>query len=196
MEEEEDINNIEESNTKEPEIQLPPSPIPTAPIQRNGFLQKKEPQMDSNKLTIREGNDWEALFKQLFNRKNRKFEMVLYIQMELCSPHTLEDWLWSSERVNGRVVNLKACRDIFFQFIKGLQHIHSKGIIHRDVKPSNIFIADDFTVKIGDFGLAVDLKQHENERRRGKHYGEHTAGVGTLTYASKYFSSFKVLPAN
>lgn len=43
--------------------------------------------------------------------------------------------------------------DIFSQIVKGLQHIHSKGIRHGDLKPSNIFMRGERIVKIEDFGL-------------------------------------------
>lgn len=39
------------------------------------------------------------------------------------------------------------------QVCKALQHAHDDGLVHRDVKPANIFIANDGRVKIGDFGL-------------------------------------------
>ncbi len=47
----------------------------------------------------------------------------------------------------------------FTQCCDGLQHAHDAGILHRDVKPSNIMLSDDFNVKILDFGIAkiVDL---------------------------------------
>ncbi len=46
---------------------------------------------------------------------------------------------------------------IFFfkEIIEGLVHIHTQGMIHRDLKPVNVFIDSMDHVKIGDFGLAT-----------------------------------------
>ncbi|KAG0196122.1 hypothetical protein BGX33_002052 [Mortierella sp. NVP41] len=48
-------------------------------------------------------------------------------------------------------------RSIVFQILRGLQHMHSKGIMHRDMKPENLLVTGD-CVKIADFGLARELK--------------------------------------
>jgi tetratricopeptide (TPR) repeat protein len=51
--------------------------------------------------------------------------------------------------------------DIAKAVCRGLEFAHSKGIIHRDIKPGNIWLSADGTAKIGDFGLAltVDLSR-------------------------------------
>ncbi|XP_027199928.1 serine/threonine-protein kinase B-raf-like [Dermatophagoides pteronyssinus] len=49
--------------------------------------------------------------------------------------------------------------DIARQTAQGMDYLHAKKIIHRDLKSNNIFLSKDFTVKIGDFGLAT-VKSH------------------------------------
>src|SRR5206468_7676969 len=44
--------------------------------------------------------------------------------------------------------------EVGLQVLAALDHAHGHGIVHRDVKPENILIADDGTVKVADFGLA------------------------------------------
>lgn len=69
---------------------------------------------------------------------------------------------------NKEPCHLDVVSDIFLQLINGLYYIHSRNIIHHDIKPSNIFISTDhdsnILVQLGDFGLACPLQQgHENK---------------------------------
>lgn len=58
---------------------------------------------------------------------------------------------------------------IFRQLVSGLAYLHELGIIHRDVKPGNVLIEEDFTAKITDFGIAK-VKQ-PSHGFFGSHYG-------------------------
>ncbi|KAK8958666.1 putative serine/threonine-protein kinase GCN2 [Platanthera guangdongensis] len=79
---------------------------------------------------------------------NRLESTYLYIQMEYC-PRTLrqdfETYSASFDKDN--------TWHLFRQIVEGLAHIHSQGIIHRDLTPSNIFFDTRNEIKIGDFGL-------------------------------------------
>ncbi len=51
--------------------------------------------------------------------------------------------------------------DIMRQVATALSHAHKSSIIHRDVKPANIFVTGDGSVKLGDFGIAAHSDSHE-----------------------------------
>lgn len=51
------------------------------------------------------------------------------------------------------------------QIIAAVRHIHSRRVIHRDLKLGNFFLADGLQLKVGDFGLATALT-HDGERRK------------------------------
>ena len=54
--------------------------------------------------------------------------------------------------------------DIFFKSISGLKYIHEKGLIHRDIKLENLFLDDNFNIKIGDFNVSatIDFQAAQN----------------------------------
>ncbi|XP_029456049.1 eIF-2-alpha kinase GCN2 isoform X2 [Rhinatrema bivittatum] len=75
----------------------------------------------------------------------------LYIQMEYCEKSTLRDTIDQGLHLD----NIRLWR-LFREILDGLAYIHDQGMIHRDLKPVNIFLDSNDHVKIGDFGLATD----------------------------------------
>jgi len=67
---------------------------------------------------------------------------------------TLEDLSEHSGRLNYAQI-----LEVLRQISLGLDYVHSAGVIHLDLKPSNIFVDDDYVLKIGDFGISVNLNE-------------------------------------
>ena len=72
-----------------------------------------------------------------------------YLVMELISGISLKQYM----EVKG-VLNWKETLHFAMQIAKGLEHAHSRGIVHRDIKPHNVMVLKDGSVKVMDFGIA------------------------------------------
>ena len=73
-----------------------------------------------------------------------------YIVMELIDGITLKQYM----QKKGEPLNWREALHFITQIMKGLSHAHSRGIIHRDIKPHNIMVLRDGSVKVADFGIA------------------------------------------
>ena len=73
-----------------------------------------------------------------------------YIVMELIDGITLKQYI----QRRGGVLTWKEALHFITQIIKALSHAHSRGIIHRDIKPQNIMVLRDGSIKVTDFGIA------------------------------------------
>jgi serine/threonine-protein kinase len=76
-----------------------------------------------------------------------------YLVMPLLPGVTLDSLI----RTSSQRLTVERSIDIICQACRGLQAAHDKGLVHRDVKPSNIFVLEDDSVKIIDFGVAHRL---------------------------------------
>lgn len=76
-------------------------------------------------------------------------DLLQYIVMEYIDGITLKEYI---ERQGS--LRWKDAVHFALQILRGLQHAHDKGIVHRDVKPQNIMVLPDGTIKVTDFGIA------------------------------------------
>jgi len=78
------------------------------------------------------------------------YQGLPYMVNEFINGQTLRQVL----DVRGKFSFLEAL-DIMYQLCSAVMYAHSRGVIHRDIKPQNIFLTQDGTLKLGDFGIAT-----------------------------------------
>ncbi|XP_046888857.1 eukaryotic translation initiation factor 2-alpha kinase 1 isoform X2 [Hypomesus transpacificus] len=146
-------------------------------------------EVNNNSCTDKDSQKWTDKHSSM----EVQFHLMLYIQMQLCEL-SLKDWI--SERNTRRssadpygCVDTVKTLSILKRVLEGVEYLHSRGIMHRDLKPRNIFLhGHDFNVKIGDFGLACrDIIMDNREplpSTSNNTDSSHTTGVGTFVYAA------------
>jgi serine/threonine-protein kinase len=96
-----------------------------------------------------------------------------YIVMEYLEGETLEKFTRGVKRIP-----VDTAIDVIFKCCKALDYSHSQGVVHRDIKPTNIMITKDGDVKIMDFSIALmNANQAPGEQNKG-------GAVGTPGYMS------------
>ncbi len=73
----------------------------------------------------------------------------LYVAMEYLPKGSVED------EAKGNYLPLTRAKRLMVDLLRGLQHAHNQGVLHRDVKPANILIGNAGEGKLSDFGLAI-----------------------------------------
>ena len=94
-----------------------------------------------------------------------------FIVMEYMDGITLKEYI---EKVS--VINWKEAVHFTVQILRALQHAHDRSVIHRDVKPQNIMLMDDGSIKVMDFGIAR-FSRSQNETVTDK-------AIGSVHYIS------------
>lgn len=119
-------------------------------------------------------------------------EDLEYIVMELIDGITLKQFM----KKKGGILSWREALHYITQIMRALSHAHSRGIIHRDIKPQNIMVLRDGSVRVADFGIARVMSAAQNtltqealgsvhyispEQARGSHLDEradiYSAGV-------------------
>jgi len=121
------------------------------------------------------------------------FEDTEYIVMELIDGITLKEYL----KRRG-VLTWKEVTFFSLQIAKALEHAHSRNIIHRDIKPQNIMLLRDGTLKVADFGIAKNMVAQEGTKTMGEaigsvHYVSPEQAKGSIIDARSDLYSFGVV---
>lgn len=123
---------------------------------------------------------------EVLPRKNSKVKSYapefLYIQMQLCQKDSLKEWLSANKTRNRHDIF-----NIFNQIIEAVHYVHNQNLIHRDLKPGNIFFSIDGNIKVGDFGLVTEMQECDlpsDTHSSNSLMKSHTKDAGTRLYMS------------
>jgi serine/threonine protein kinase len=101
-----------------------------------------------------------------------------YLVMELLDDKTLR------EHIGGKPLDIPAALGLSLEVVDALDAAHAKGIIHRDIKPTNIFVTERGHAKVLDFGLAKQRQPADTDALTVDLLTEPGSAVGTVAYMS------------
>jgi len=102
----------------------------------------------------------------------------LYFVFEIGPNGTLDDLIkLLKDRITEEIIKI-----LFAQLINVQEFLMQKGIMHRDLKPQNIMLDENYNVKIIDFGDARKINEALDDEDEGDNAGRRDTFVGTVNY--------------
>ena len=126
-------------------------------VSKANLTRSKARQKLTSEIKIHRSLDHENVVK--FDRYFEDKENV-YILLDICHNQSLSDLVRRRKRLD----ELEA-RYYIRQLVAGMAYVHSKKVIHRDLKLGNLFLTERMQLKIGDFGLAAQVF-YDGERKK------------------------------
>ena len=126
--------------------------VPKANLTRTKARQKL-----TSEIKIHRSMDHEHVvrFDRYFEDKDN-----VYIMLDICQNQSLSDLIKRRKRLHE-----VETRYYTYQLVKAMQYIHSRKVIHRDLKLGNLFLTERMCLKVGDFGLAAQVF-YQGEKKR------------------------------
>ncbi|KAM6178127.1 rhodopsin kinase GRK1 [Rhynchocyon petersi] len=130
--------------------------------------------LNKKRLKKRNGYQGAIVEKKILEKVHSRFIVSLAYayetKMDLCLVMTIMnggDVRYHIYNVNEENPGFEEPRAVFYtaQIISGLEHLHQRRIVYRDLKPENVLLDNDGNIRISDLGLAVELKDGENKTK-------------------------------
>ncbi|XP_051840211.1 rhodopsin kinase GRK1 [Antechinus flavipes] len=130
--------------------------------------------LNKKRLKKRKGYQGAIVEKRILTKVHSRFIVSLAYAFEtktdLCLVMTIMnggDLRYHIYNVNEENPGFEEARAVFYiaQIICGMEHLHQKRIVYRDLKPENVLLDNDGNVRISDLGLAVELKEGETKTK-------------------------------
>ena len=118
-------------------------------------------------------NEYIVNFKDTFYKDGN-----IWLAMEFCQGGSALDII----KVSKHTLSEKQCQCVLYHSLKGLAYLHSKNLIHRDIKAANILINSDGKCKLADFGVARSMRASGAGTTIGSPYWMAPEVLGTEKY--------------
>ena len=119
-------------------------------------------------------------------------DRLQYIVMEYVEGITLKEYIQQQKKIK-----IREALYFIMQILRALQHAHDKGIVHRDIKPQNILLISNGTIKVTDFGIAMfsrgETKSMTEDAIGSVHYISPEQAKGSVTDAKSDIYSIGVV---